>query len=222
MPKKILILIMTLAMLYGCSDIEPFDRDFLSYNDAYKKVLFATGQEDNNSAQLIDNLKVEWEDFYDYKDHMHRSFKTPKLWTETFDKIDGLIKSADNSIDEGNLSAAHEELESVRAKWNYLLEQNKVENRHYYMVLFHDIMEKATEKVAQDKIADIQDECDKMETIWKVLESKDQFIKNGSGYKSMWKEQYANINRICYVSEDREAEAGMLKRGFIEIYLRYG
>jgi hypothetical protein len=224
MKNKILFLVMTIFLisLVGCSDISPYDRDFLSYNDAYKKVLYATGQGNNNSGQLMDNLKVEWEDFYEYKDNMNKNFDSEETWKETFDSINGLIKSADVLIQEDNLSAAHEELEEVRAEWNHLLEENNVENRHYYMVKFHDIMEEAYEKAVADEKPSIQEECDMMETVWKSLENENQFIDNNTDYEMMWKKQYANINRICYVSEDREIEAGMLKKGFVEIYMKYG
>ena len=126
-------------------------KDMAILDQAYIPVLALTTQNDPvRSRKAMDTLLTEWSAF---KGTYYTAMPQDPRWKPDLDTVNMTIYSANAKITEGNLSAAHNELEQFRLTMLDLRTRNKIDFFIDKMTRFHDPME-AIVLAAQDKAPD--------------------------------------------------------------------
>lgn len=213
---------------YFTADQKEFVINYNSMNDAYKKVLYSTGQNDLISVNQISDFKVKWNVFYAlYRNDPIKPYTDDIMWQSDLDSINQIVISADGYIHQSNFSAAHLELEQVRQVWQKIFGRNNVSTLGFKLTEFHEIMEVAIEFVSDKKYDDAEVECKSMTQVWQEIIDLDTEFSANQNYISSINSEFETINLFCdSVTNGQLAnlddKASDVKKGFIPIYLKYG
>jgi hypothetical protein len=113
--------------------------DMAALDQAYIPVLALTTQNDAvGSRKSMDILLTKWSAF---KGTYYSAMPQDSLWKPNLDTVDTTINSANTRITEGNLSAAHAELEQFRLTMLDLRSRNNIDYFIDKLTRFHAPME---------------------------------------------------------------------------------
>jgi hypothetical protein len=149
-------------LLLGCaghSVKQGLLKSMIELDKRYIPALVFTDLEQQRESELaMDNLKREWSKFKEkyYNLEMRYGLNiTDKFWKEDFDRIQGLIVSAEGYIKEENLGAAHESLKEVRLIFLELRHRNGLNYFLDPMTRFDNSMESIVSLLrGKDKLSD--------------------------------------------------------------------
>ncbi len=237
--KKIIIIasvILSIFLIVGAIYIlnhkkqEDFGRKFNNMNEAYKKVLFATGQNQTESAALMLDYNTAWSDFYtNYKTNAISPYSSDLKWQASLDSINNIVIFSTDLIDGDNLRDAHLELEKVRQIWQETFKRNDVTMLGFYLTEYHDLMEKAIEQADTKDIVALKDTCNSMKIAWDNVEQTPVNFKEADtlDYNNKIAANLENINKLCSAVDNSDLEgikdaSSKLKGLFIPLYLKYG
>jgi hypothetical protein len=199
-------------------------------NTAYKEVLFATGQEQNKSLELMATYKVVWYDFHTkYHNSPIKPYSDDKNWENSLDIIQGHISSADDLINQNKLKDAHVKLEEIRKEWQNIFTRNNVTMLGFYLTEYHDLMEKAIEESDEKDYVSLVETCEKLNSAWgNVLSTQ---VNLGESdlleYNTKLVDNTNNLKKLCDAVANKDDNSlkeasGKLKGLFIPLYLKYG
>ena len=159
---KIIISFICLLILIGCtgqSVKQGLLRSMIEFDKRYIPALVFTNLQQQRESELaMDNLKREWDKFnqkYYSLEIRYGLNITDKFWKEDFEKIKGLVVSAEGFVKEEDLKAAHENLEEIRLLLLELRHRNGLKYFLDTMTKFHDSMEAIIETLrGKDKLND--------------------------------------------------------------------
>lgn len=198
---------------------ESFDDLVDKFNAVYKKALFATGQEKADEAEsLAPQALALWEDVEEkYLEDQPGEYQKTQNWQEALQEIGELERKSVELVNEGDLLAAHEELEMVRKRIHDLRVENNIQNISGDMLVYHDIMEEIAEAESKDSI---EEELPKLKTALDALASYNQ---DNEEYQSL----LASLEEATLALETADAEEfksvqAKLKPAFIILYLKFG
>lgn len=209
---------------------EAFGRSFNAMNDAYKKVLFATGQNQTDSAKLLSDYQATWNLFFNsYKFRPIRPYNTDTEWAKSLNEIDNIVILANTLVSSNQLYLAHLELEKVRSIWQEIFTRNNVTQLGFYLTQYHDTMEIAISQAdALDYVA-LNDTCNKIIPLWQDVTSTPVTLSQSDliDYNSKLLANSKNIDVLCnavrlHDETTLKESASKLKGLFIPLYLKYG
>lgn len=239
MNKKIvwIIAVIVIVILIGAGiffsgrfKTEDFGRKFNLMNDAYKIVLFATGQNDTSSQQFMDNYTAALTDFSDaYYTNPISPYSNDLDWTKTLDSIKSIVDKASVLISDNKLHEAHLELEKVRQEWQVAFERNHVTMLGFYLTEFHDLMESALSQADSKDYDALKVTCEKMKVSWQsVKDTTVDFTGDAlADYNAKVTKEDLTLQSFCSAVDLKDdarlkTSASELKPGFIALYLKYG
>ncbi len=223
----LILLIIGGTFIYNRHKYEAFGKSYNVMNTDYKNVLFASGQEKQETSMLMNQYQTSFNAFYNsYGVNPISPYNKDKEWKNSLDKIQVLITSADTLIKENKSKDAHLELEKVRQTWQETLKRNNVTMLGFYLTEFHDIMEKAIEESDKKDFEKLDTICIDMNNAWtEVVNTQTEFSTNAD-YNSKITAETTTINTFCYAVKNRQDAvktlSAELKSGFIPFYLKYG
>lgn len=226
----IIILITGAIFVYNRKTIETFGTKFNLMNDAYKKVLFASGQNKTETTKLMQNYKLAFQDFYSsYKTSPIKPYSTDTEWSNSLDKINDVISESENLIKENKFVESHKSLEEIRQIWQQIFTRNKVTMLGFYLTEYHDTMEKAIEYSDLKDYEKLKTTCDTMKAILQnVKDVKVEFSATDfADYTTKLNDVSTNLDNLCTANDDKDDAkikeySSKLKPTFLLIYLKYG
>lgn len=223
MKLYIPLLLLVLVALSACTQVVVPEEDYgvvySSYHSAYKKVLFATGQNSPESSDLMVSFKSNLQSLASLSD---TPYSEDVDYVSDIDKIVVLTDEASSLIDSSNLEAAHSKLEELRPIWQDIFKRNNVYSRTFYMTEFHEVMEGVVEAVGTDELDLVSSECVDLRTLWDETLSVSNDLSSNEQFNSLWSAESANIDSVCSLDGDLIVASDKLKKGFIQTYLAFG
>lgn len=209
---------------------ETFYKEYNLMNENYKTVLFATGQDKNESNTLFEKYLSSWNIFYDhYKNNPIKPYNADQEWSTSLDKINTLIIQASELIGTNELHEAHLQLEEVRQEWQNIFKRNDVSMIGFYMTEFHDVMEKAVDGSENPNFYELNDICTELNEKWAQVESVNLELSGDkiNDYNNKKETESNNLKKFCDAVSTKDDSklvelSGKLKKDFISIYLIYG
>jgi hypothetical protein len=209
---------------------EEFGRAFNGMNEAYKKVLFATGQNQTDSLSLMSDYQDAWDNFYsNYKSDPISPYSSDVMWSSSMDGINVVVISSNSLVTKNMLRDAHLELEKVRQNWQEIFLRNKVTMLGFYLTEYHDLMEKAIEEANQDDFDALKTTCASMKAAWQNVKETNVDFKDAdlADYNSKLNANSLNLEALCSTSEPTDIQrikdaASKLKGLFVPLYLKFG
>lgn len=208
---------------------EDFYRKYNLANEDYKKVLFATGQNDSKSIELMRNYENS---FLELKSNMKTpisDFKNDADLKKSISFIENQMYLAREQINSDNLHQAHLELEEVRKEWLDVFERNNVGVLGMYMTQFHDIMELAAEHDFKNtNYIELEKVCIDLNQSWSTVETTKVDLTGDKlvDFNSKVKLERENIENFCNgvlaKNDNLDDLSSKLKKDFISVYLKYG
>jgi hypothetical protein len=238
MNKKIIISTIIIALItliiiggtfvYSRKTQEIFGTKFNSMNDAYKKVLFATGQEKNESKELMTNYKGAWNDFYNsYRESPIKPYSSDFEWKNSLDKMNNIVISSEKTINENKLKDAHVELEAIRQAWQEVFTRSNVTMLGFYLTEYHDAMEKAIEYSDSKDYGKLKQTCESMKVaLQNVKETKIELTGDTlNDYTAKLNDITTSLNNLCDANDAKDdvkikEYSSKLKPTFLALYLK--
>ena len=198
-----------------------FLEDFNVMNTNYKETLFETGQAHRSQSQEnYDKLVVSFGTF-ENKYGVYRPYVLhgDAVFSDDLKTIEGIIAGVQKDVKDGDLKAAHLELEKVRPITQNMLKRNGFSMLSISLVDFHDSMEKVLDKAdkkdAEGVVVAYVEANDKLNAI--ETEAHDDEIK------AIRK----NLEDILRLAKSNDADslptkAAELKSSFVRVYLKRG
>ncbi len=195
--------------------------DFNRMNEYYKQTLFNSGLEKREETLSNYNKLVEEYSKFEnkYKTYKPYSIKSDTEFNKDLIEVEGIIRGVKDNIYNGNLKAAHTDLESVRVIYQEMFKRNGFSMLSISLVDFHDSMEKVLD-AANDKNAE-----------GVILAYSDASLKLGEVEKNINDEEVArirkNLDDILNLAKNNKIEelpsmASELKSSFVKVYLKRG
>lgn len=220
------LLVFAGTKFYEHKQIEKFGTSYNQMNDDYKKVLFATGQDDIGSSNLLTNYENSWKQFYDaYLYNPIEPYKSDLLWDSTLNEMQDYTSQARIYVDEGKLHEAHLKLEKIRQKWQEIFERNGVSELSFKMTAFHDMMEIAIDQTNEEKYSELSQTCVSLNLF--INDVVAFSLNENEDLQMMAKKEQSNVNTFCEAVNTNDiykikSSVGDLKPDFIKMYLKYG
>ena len=226
----ILIIIFGGLFVYNRKTQEAFGTKFNAMNDAYKQVLFASGQNKTETPKLMRDYKKAFQDFYiNYRSSPIKPYSSDKEWSKSLDKINSIIVESEIIVNENKYVESHRSLEEVRQIWQEIFSRNKVTMLGFYLTEYHDTMEKAIGYSETKNYDELKKTCDVMKSIIQnVKDTKVDFVGSKlANYNVKLDEMSSNLNSLCDANEIKDDVkindfSSKLKSTFLAVYLKYG
>ncbi len=219
-----IISIFTINFFIQQHNKENFYRDYNNLNEDYKKVLFSTGQEKNDSISLFEKYEINWNIFYNkYRTNQISDFKNDKTWTNKLDELNKITINTKEKLKLNEIHESHLELEKIRNKWQEIFLDNNVSLIGTYLTDFHDKIEIAIE-LNENEFTNLKlsNQC---EILKKSLnEINNLNVKFESDYTEKLEILNNSLNQFCQSKtyDEYENNSSNLKKKFISLYLKYG
>lgn len=217
-----------------------FNKQFLTFNEPYKTVLFSTGQ-NKESKKEIEAAKIEWqkiENNFAQNKYRPEEYLNTENWTEKITNIGELLNESENLINENNLVDAHAKLEQIRKDLMDMRTENNITILTDLLLSFHNEMELLIEDEQKNNDNNKDDEANSINraerlknlntkiepiVVWEELSENTEFSKLAANISEI----LANLNQIEENDENEDIEAfakelEKLKRAFIRLYLTFG
>jgi len=205
---------------------ENFYSDYNDMNEFYKKVLYATGQEKEESYELMNNFEKSFDEFkFNYEKNPIDDIKDVKGFENSLNLMSDHINKARVNLDNGNLKDAHVDLEFIRNEWQRVFDSNQISMLGVLMTDFHDKMEIAIDSDGKS-IDEMNNLCVELDKSWiKVENAKVDFSGDElNDFSLKVQEERANIDDFCsnLESDNLDELGSIMKKDFISVYLKYG
>lgn len=200
-------------------DEEGFREAFLAFHAPYKKVLFATGQgKEESSRELIGQTRTAWQGIAAYKDAQPATYAETEAWRGKLQNIENTLRTAERKIEEGDLAAAHELLEDVRADFRLLRQENDIVYLTDLLLAFHDAMEEAIE----GDVAAREGQTEKLQKTLVPLLTWTERTEDDNAYQDLIHELEAIASSLPELDDEAyRVEVVKLKPIFINLYLGF-
>lgn len=215
------------VFIYNRRSQEAFGQSYNQMNADYKSVLFASGQNKNETSLLMVGYKDSFNLFYErYSTSPITPYNKDKEWKNSLDQVREVIMNSEILIFQNKSKDAHLELEKVRQIWQETFKRNGVTMLGFYLTEFHDIMEKAIEESDKRDFEKLDKICLDMNAAWNEVTTTQTEFSLDVDYKDKMGEETKTLASFCDAvtkrSDDVKELSGKLKSGFIPFYLRYG
>lgn len=208
---------------------EQFFSSYNELNENYKKVLYATGQNQSESVEFMISYENSLKNFkQEYQNNPISEIKDIEGWQNSLKTISQDSKTAKTFIDSGDFQFAHLELEKVREEFQKVFEREKISMLGVLMTDFHDKMEVAIELANEKKYSEISQLCTELNKSWKAVEdAKTDFSgEELFDYQNKVKLERETLDKFCNQANNNDEQissvASELKKNFISVYLKYG
>lgn len=244
--KKSLLLFLVF-LLAGCASM-PVQQKLLVSMARLDRVyipalVFTNLQRQRESEIAMERLKREWNGFnrkYFGLEIKYGLDITDKFWKEDFEKIDGLVASAEALVKEAKLEKAHEELEEIRLLLKGIRRRNGLNYFLDGMTEFHDAMEgiistlRGKDKLTEKDFVKLRDLFKEAQTGWaevakaepdpKVFGFDDEKIEAVNKRVRYEENMLANFAAaLSSKDEDKIFQAAQdLKPNFVVLYKAFG
>ncbi|MDD2921013.1 MAG: DUF2892 domain-containing protein [Anaerolineales bacterium] len=198
-----------------------FLENYNAMNSNYKQALFQTGQKNREEAnKYYEQLQITYADF----SSMYATYRPYALWNDAqfsadLAKVDGIIKDAAPLVKDGDLTAAHVQLEQARPIFQEMFKRNGFSLLAMNLVDFHDVMEKLIDDSAKKDSAAVIEHYAEADRLLKAVETD----LNDADVQSIRQ----SLDTLLKTAQDGKvddlaAQAAALKSGFLKVYLIRG
>ncbi len=198
-----------------------FVEDFNAMNNNYKQTLYYTGQDNRaesiaNYEKLVTSFSAFKKKYYAYKPLAIRS---DIEFNSDLERINQLIVSSKDEIYNGDLTALHYKLESIRLSFQEILKRNNFSMLGMALSDFHDAMEVAVDAAADKNAAAVIQAYPEIDSRLKVVEE----MANDSEIQGI----RASLETLFTSAKDNKIDelpkqGADLKSSFVKVYLKRG
>ncbi|MFA6073631.1 MAG: hypothetical protein WC758_05950 [Candidatus Woesearchaeota archaeon] len=226
----LILIIISSIIIYNKKTSELFDQKYNKMNANYKEVLFSSGQEGNNTTELMNEYEESFLIFYkSYATKPIVPYSKDLKWKQSLDSMNSSIYEAKLLIESNKFIDAHYELENIRKEWQVVFQRNNVTMLGFYLTEYHDVMEIAIDEADAEKYDELEITCDKLLMLWQNVDSiKVQFSSDDLlDFEEKKKANSINLQELCSATKNLDIivikdKASNLKRLFVSLYLKYG
>ena len=195
--------------------------NYNTMNADYKQALFQTGQKNRaESVKYYSQLQASYAVF----SNLYQGYRPYALWGDQkfstdLASVQGIITSARDNVQTGDLALAHTTLEQVRPIFQDVFKRNGFSMLAINLVDFHDVMEKLIDASGKKDAAEVIRVYSEADTLLKNVEAE----VNDGDIKAIRQ----NLDGLLKLAQDGKLDelakkADDLKKSFVKVYLIRG
>jgi hypothetical protein len=195
--------------------------NYNTMNADYKQALFQTGQKNRaESVKYYSQLQTSYANF----SSLYQGYRPYALWGDQkfsadLTSVQGIITSAQENVQSGDLAKAHTQLEQVRPVFQDVFKRNGFSMLAINLVDFHDVMEKLITASGNKDAAEVTRVYAEADTLLKNVEAE---VNDGDIQAIR-----GNLDGLLKLAQDGSVDdlakkADDLKKSFVKVYLIRG
>ncbi|RMH69145.1 MAG: hypothetical protein D6675_13555 [Gemmatimonadetes bacterium] len=229
----IIVLVFTLGAKH-----DQLIKDMVKFDKAYVPALVFTNQNNVASAKkAMHALQTAWQSF---KSTYYTYTINDPLWQTNLDEIELRLNKAQEMIDGGNLTVAHNMLEAVRWSFQQLRARNQIDYLMDDFTMYHDYMTQmatlgAKSDLSDTDLADLENGLfPQADQLWQKIEdrtqdakqfgmSSDEFVQ----FENLIKTQRASLDQLQQAIKNKnkaqiKTATQQLKPNFAKLFMLFG